>query len=113
MAEKKVKLNYLVGTMIEVPRGALTADEIAQTAEFFSFGTNDLTQTCLGMSRDDSGSFPAAVPGTGNREEESVRLDRPDRRRPADEDGGGEGQQDAARTSSWASAANTVAIRTA
>jgi pyruvate, orthophosphate dikinase len=57
MAEKKVKLDYLVGTMIEVPRGALTADEIAQTAEFFSFGTNDLTQTCLGMSRDDSGSF--------------------------------------------------------
>jgi len=57
MKEKKVKLNYLVGTMIEVPRGALTADEIAKTAEFFSFGTNDLTQTCLGMSRDDSGSF--------------------------------------------------------
>ena len=56
-AEKKVKLNYLVGTMIEIPRGALTADEIAQTAEFFSFGTNDLTQTGLGMSRDDSGSF--------------------------------------------------------
>jgi len=56
-AEKKVKLTYHVGTMIEVPRGALTADEIAQTAEFFSFGTNDLTQTCLGMSRDDSGSF--------------------------------------------------------
>jgi pyruvate,orthophosphate dikinase len=55
--EKKVKLNYLVGTMIEVPRGALTADEIAQSAEFFSFGTNDLTQTALGMSRDDSGSF--------------------------------------------------------
>ena len=55
--EKKVKLNYLVGTMIEVPRGALTADEIAQSAQFFSFGTNDLTQTCLGMSRDDSGSF--------------------------------------------------------
>ncbi len=57
MKESGVKLNYLVGTMIEVPRGALTADEIAQTAEFFSFGTNDLTQTCLGMSRDDSGSF--------------------------------------------------------
>ena len=57
MAEKKVKLDYMVGTMIEIPRGALTADEIAQTAEFFSFGTNDLTQTCLGMSRDDSGSF--------------------------------------------------------
>ena len=43
--------------MIEVPRGALTADEIAQSADFFSFGTNDLTQTGLGMSRDDSGSF--------------------------------------------------------
>src|SRR4029079_14956324 len=45
MAEKKVKLSYMLGTMIEVPRGALTADEIANTAEFFSFGTNDLTQT--------------------------------------------------------------------
>jgi pyruvate,orthophosphate dikinase len=56
-AERKVKLDYLVGTMIEIPRGALTADEIAQSAEFFSFGTNDLTQTGLGMSRDDSGSF--------------------------------------------------------
>ena len=55
--EKGVKLSYLVGTMIEVPRGAVTADQIAETAEFFSFGTNDLTQTTLGMSRDDSGSF--------------------------------------------------------
>ena len=60
MKEKKAKLSYLVGTMIEVPRGALTADEIAQTAEFFSFGTNDLTQMLLGMSRDDSGSFLGA-----------------------------------------------------
>ncbi|MBI3870372.1 MAG: pyruvate, phosphate dikinase [Verrucomicrobia bacterium] len=59
-AEKKVKLSYSVGTMIEVPRGALTADQIAETAEFFSFGTNDLTQTTLGMSRDDSGSFLGA-----------------------------------------------------
>jgi pyruvate, orthophosphate dikinase len=55
--ERKAKIRYSVGTMIEIPRGALTADEIAQTAEFFSFGTNDLTQTALGMSRDDSGSF--------------------------------------------------------
>jgi len=55
--EKKTKFDYLVGTMIEVPRGALTAHEIAHTAQFFSFGTNDLTQTTLGMSRDDSGSF--------------------------------------------------------
>jgi pyruvate,orthophosphate dikinase len=64
-AERKVKLTYMVGTMIEVPRGALTADEIAQSAEFFSFGTNDLTQTGLGMSRDDSGSF---LPGYAERD---------------------------------------------
>ncbi len=57
MSEKKVKFDYLVGTMIEVPRGALTADEIAQSAEFFSFGTNDLTQMALGISRDDMGNF--------------------------------------------------------
>jgi pyruvate, orthophosphate dikinase len=55
--EKKTRVKYLVGTMIEIPRGALVADEIAKDAEFFSFGTNDLTQTCLGMSRDDSGTF--------------------------------------------------------
>jgi pyruvate,orthophosphate dikinase len=52
-----VRLNYLVGTMIEIPRACIVADEIAKEAEFFSFGTNDLTQTTLGMSRDDSGSF--------------------------------------------------------
>lgn len=57
MAKKKVKIDYMLGTMIEVPRGALTADKIAEEAQFFSFGTNDLTQTGLGMSRDDSGSF--------------------------------------------------------
>ncbi|MDB6067919.1 MAG: ppdK [Pedosphaera sp.] len=55
--EKKTKFNYLVGTMIEIPRAALVADDIAKDAQFFSFGTNDLTQTTLGMSRDDSGSF--------------------------------------------------------
>ncbi len=55
--EKKAKLRYLVGTMIEIPRAALAAEKIAEDAEFFSFGTNDLTQTTLGMSRDDSGSF--------------------------------------------------------
>jgi pyruvate,orthophosphate dikinase len=54
-AEKKRKVDYLVGTMIEVPRAALTADEIAREAEFFSFGTNDLTQTVFGFSRDDTG----------------------------------------------------------
>jgi len=57
MEQKKVKINYLVGTMIEVPRAALVADKIAESAEFFSFGTNDLTQTTLGMSRDDASSF--------------------------------------------------------
>jgi pyruvate,orthophosphate dikinase len=55
--EKGVKLKYKVGTMIEVPRGALTADEIAKEAEFFSFGTNDLTQMTFGFSRDDVGKF--------------------------------------------------------
>ncbi|NBV05606.1 MAG: pyruvate, phosphate dikinase [Proteobacteria bacterium] len=55
--ESNVKLNYMVGTMIELPRAALMADQIANEAEFFSFGTNDLTQTTFGLSRDDSTSF--------------------------------------------------------
>ena len=57
MEETGVKFDYLVGTMIEIPRGAITADQIAEVAEFFSFGTNDLTQTTLGVSRDDAGRF--------------------------------------------------------
>lgn len=56
-AEKGMKLPYMIGTMIEIPRAALIADKIAETAEFFSFGTNDLTQMTLGFSRDDAGSF--------------------------------------------------------
>jgi pyruvate,orthophosphate dikinase len=56
-AERGAKVEYLVGTMIELPRAALCADQIAKHAEFFSFGTNDLTQTTLGLSRDDSGRF--------------------------------------------------------
>ena len=56
-AETGAKLKYQVGTMIELPRAALKADEIAETAEFFSFGTNDLTQTAFGISRDDAASF--------------------------------------------------------
>ena len=55
--EKKIKLNFLVGTMIELPRAAIKAKDIAKHAEFFSFGTNDLTQTTFGISRDDSGKF--------------------------------------------------------
>lgn len=57
MAEAGVKIDYMVGTMIELPRAALRAAEIAETAEFFSFGTNDLTQTTFGISRDDASSF--------------------------------------------------------
>ena len=57
MDESKVELSYQVGTMIELPRAALMAREIARSAEFFSFGTNDLTQTTLGISRDDAASF--------------------------------------------------------
>ncbi|MEG1797034.1 MAG: putative PEP-binding protein, partial [Clostridium sp.] len=52
-----IELKYMVGTMIEIPRAALTADEIAKEAEFFSFGTNDLTQMTFGFSRDDAGNF--------------------------------------------------------
>jgi len=57
ISQSKVKLEYLVGTMIELPRAALLADQIAEVAEFFSFGTNDLTQTTMGLSRDDAGRF--------------------------------------------------------
>ncbi|MEO0548334.1 MAG: pyruvate, phosphate dikinase [Pseudomonadota bacterium] len=63
--ETSTQLEYLVGTMIELPRAALRAGEIAQTAEFFSFGTNDLTQTTLGISRDDAGRFLAAYEDQG------------------------------------------------
>jgi pyruvate,orthophosphate dikinase len=55
--ERKATIKYMIGTMIEVPRAALTADEIAKEAEFFSFGTNDLTQMTMGFSRDDAGKF--------------------------------------------------------
>ena len=110
-SEQKVKLNYMVGTMIEVPRGALTADEIAQSAEFFSFGTNDLTQMALGMSRDDSGSF---LPNYAELEIvtknpfatiDAVRR-RPARRHRCDQRPIG-----APRTSSWGSAESTAATR--
>ena len=57
MEERGEKINYLVGTMIEVPRAAITASEIAKAAQFFSFGTNDLTQMTFGFSRDDAGKF--------------------------------------------------------
>jgi pyruvate,orthophosphate dikinase len=107
--EHNVRLNYLVGTMIEIPRACVVADEIAKEAEFFSFGTNDLTQTTLGMSRDDSGSFLpayqnleiikqnpfATVDMTGVGGLMKMAIERGRKTRP---------------TSSWASAANTAAI---
>lgn len=64
-AEKGVEFEYLIGTMIELPRAALTADAVAEHADFFSFGTNDLTQTTLGLSRDDSGKFLGTYVSTG------------------------------------------------
>lgn len=75
--EKKVKVPYSIGTMIELPRAAIIADEIAQDAEFFSFGTNDLTQTTFGISRDDSAKFvPLYVQGFPNptKENEIIHL---------------------------------------
>ena len=62
MKEKGIKMDYMVGTMIELPRAALIADQIAKEAEFFSFGTNDLTQMTFGFSRDDAGTFLATIP---------------------------------------------------
>src|SRR3546814_13877330 len=60
-----VEIDYIVGTMIELPRACLRAAEIAEGAEFFSFGTNDLTQTCFGLSRDDAGNFLGAYEQRG------------------------------------------------
>ena len=85
-AERGKRIPYLVGTMIEVPRGALTAGEIAKTAEFFSFGTNDLTQTTFGLSRDDVGPVLSKYVAEGHLRGRPVRLHRPGRRGPAHED---------------------------
>ena len=72
------RIDFTIGTMIELPRACLTAGEIAGPAEFFSFGTNDLTQTTLGISRDDSGSFlPAYVDAGMYAEDPFQRIDRP------------------------------------
>jgi pyruvate, orthophosphate dikinase len=77
MKESGIKVPYLVGTMIELPRAVLRAGEIAETAEFFSFGTNDLTQTCFGLSRDDAGSFLGAYQKAGILEHDPfITIDR-------------------------------------
>ncbi len=113
MEAMKVKFDYLVGTMIEVPRGALTADEVATSAEFFSFGTNDLTQMALGISRDDMGNF--LMPYIENEiftKNPFASLDQT-RRRPAHADRGRERADAPGRRSSSGFAANTAAIRRA
>jgi len=75
--QQKVKFDYKIGTMIELPRAAMTADEIATYADFYSFGTNDLTQTTLGLSRDDSGRFLSTYVSEGLLEKDPfVSIDR-------------------------------------
>jgi pyruvate,orthophosphate dikinase len=72
-----VEIPYLIGTMIELPRACLLADEIAKEAQFFSFGTNDLTQTTFGISRDDAGGFLGAYVSRGILEVDPfISLDR-------------------------------------
>ena len=103
-------MKYKVGTMIEIPRAALTADEIAKEAEFFSFGTNDLTQMTFGFSRDDAGKFLGAY------YEKKIYENDPFAR--LDQNGVGKlvkmaaeaGPRDPSRHAIWASAASTAAI---
>ena len=97
--------------MIEIPRAALTADEIAKEAEFFCFGTNDLTQMTFGFSRDDAGKFLDAYYDNKIYEYDPVRQAGPERRRQAGQDGCRSWAARPAPTSSWASAASTAAIR--
>ena len=106
-----VDVDYLVGTMIETPRAALVADEIAEIAEFFSFGTNDLTQMTFGFSRDDvEGRFMSEYLEYKLLPHEPVRDARLRGRRPARAHGRRAGSRDHARRSSSASAASTAAI---
>ena len=78
MAERGIKVKYFVGTMIELPRAAITADQIAQYAQFFSYGTNDMTQTVFGLSRDDAGKFLPFYRENGILETDPfVSIDRP------------------------------------
>ena len=84
MAELNIHINYKVGTMIELPRAAITADKIATQAEFFSFGTNDLTQTTFGFSRGRHGAIPGQVRRRRDPAAQSIRVDRSRGRRRAD-----------------------------
>ena len=98
LKERGVAIDYTVGTMIEVPRAALTADEIARQADFFSFGTNDLTQMTLGFSRDDAeGKFLTHYLKHRPSQEQPLREARPDRGGPAGRHGRAEGALGQAR----------------
>ncbi len=109
-----VALSHLEwGTMIELPRAAVTAGEIAETAEFFSFGTNDLTQTAFGFSRDDIGKFVGLYEERRAGPGQPVRDDRPARRGPADGDRLPGGARRERRTCTSGSAASTAATRRA
>ena len=103
-------MKYKVGTMIEIPRAALTADEIAKEAEFFSFGTNDLTQMTFGFSRDDAGKFLDAYYDKKIYENDPFAKSGPERRGPSGGDGLPSWAVRPAPTCSWASAASTAAI---
>ena len=103
------EVEYLVGTMIEIPRAALTADKIAETAEFFSFGTNDLTQMTFGVSPRRRRQVPAALPAEGDPGRRPVRHARPGGRRRARRRSASSRAARPARTSSSASAASMAA----
>ena len=92
-----VDVKYLYGTMIEIPRACLLADQMAKKAQFFSFGTNDLTQMTFGFSRDDIGGFLPALPQGRHPRGRPLPDDRPAGRGPVDQDGGGEGPRHEAR----------------
>ena len=109
-APRRSEIEYLVGTMIELPRACIRADEIAEHADFFSFGTNDLTQTALGFSRDDAeGKFLTRYLEDGVLEREPVRDDRPGGRRRADAHRGRARPRREGRPEDRASAASTAA----
>jgi pyruvate,orthophosphate dikinase len=110
-AERGAKVHYLVGTMIETPRAALVADEHRRAAEFFSFGTNDLTQMTMGFSRDDAGSFLPAYVKLGIYDQDPFRSIDQKGVGQLVETGRPEGPLRPARTSNSASAANTAATR--
>ncbi len=92
--EKNISIPFLLGTMIELPRAALTADEIAREAQFFSFGTNDLTQTTWGLSRDDAGTVPPGLCRRADHRRRSLPGSGPRRRRQAHPDGVRDGPEE-------------------